>query len=214
MNNTNKYIVELIGTFFLVLVIGLTAEPLAIGSILMALVYMGGHVSGAHYNPAVTLGVLLRKKITLNEAVMYMIFQLIGSFLAAVVIYLVIGSTFYPKPKVDYNYFDAIILELLFSFVLVSVVLNTATTKKNIGNSFFGLAIGFTVLAGAYAIGPWSGGAMNPAVAAGTIIFNLFFTPSAIKYLPIYIAGPFLGAIIAAAIFKFTNKDEFDAPRA
>src|SRR5437879_5565294 len=82
-----KYVVELMGTFFLVLVIGLTGNPLAIGSILMVMIYMGGHVSGAHYNPAVTLAFLLQKKIDTRDAGMYIVFQILGSIGAALIAY-------------------------------------------------------------------------------------------------------------------------------
>ena len=94
-----KYVIELIGTFFLVLVIGLTGNPLAIGSVLMVMIYMGGHVSGAHYNPAVTIAVLMQKKIDTKDAGMYIVFQVLGSIAAAVVAYIITGNTFAPSPN-------------------------------------------------------------------------------------------------------------------
>lgn len=203
-----KYIIELIGTFFLVLVIGLTANPIAIGAILLAMIFMGGHKSGAHYNPAVTLAILIRKKIETNEAIMYMVFQVLGAILAAIIYYMFSSNAFYPKPSVDY--FQAIILETIFTFALASVVLNVATTKKCEGNSFYGLAIGFTVMASAFAIGPLSGGALNPAVALGTILVDTFRGGDSIRFLPIFLIGPFLGGALAAVFFRYINSEEFD----
>src|SRR5438477_3172880 len=169
----NKNITELIGTFFLVFVIGLTGvyatplAPIAIGSILMVMVYMGGPVSGAHYNPAVTLAALIRKRITLNGAIQYWVSQVAGAFLAAFIIYLTYHTAMVP-PSPAHGFHHAmkpLMMEMIFTFALASVVLNVAMSKKSAGNSYFGLAIGFTVLAGAFAAGPLSGGAFNPAVA-------------------------------------------------
>src|ERR1043165_287463 len=98
-----NYITELIGTFFLVFTIGLVIKggktdepfvlaPLAIGSVLMVMVYMGGHVSGAHYNPAVTLAVFMRGKLPASQVLPYWIAQLVGAILAAVMVYLILGK--------------------------------------------------------------------------------------------------------------------------
>src|SRR5918996_4239393 len=94
----NKYVTEFVGTFFLVLTIGLSVlggtpmAPLAIGASLMVMVYMGGHVSGAHYNPAVSLAVLLRGKLQPGDVVPYMAMQILGAFAAAAVVYVVTGQ--------------------------------------------------------------------------------------------------------------------------
>ncbi len=204
-----KYVNELIGTFFLVLVIGLSGNPLAIGSVLMVMVYMGGHISGAHYNPAVTLAVLMRRKIGTNEAIWYMAFQVIGSLLAAFTVYVLTQNTFAPAPGANARMFDALLVEALFTFALASVVLNVATTKVNAGNSYFGLAIGFTVLAGAVAGGPISGGAFNPAVGLGPcLIDTLVGGNDSLMHVWLYLLGPFAGAALAALVFGFTNPDE------
>ncbi len=209
----NKYITELIGTFFLVLVIGLTGNPFAIGSILMVMIYMGGHISGAHYNPAVSLGIYLRGKLGAKDFGFYIVFQLVGAFLAALVYYLINSKTFAPAPGPGVSAWKAILVEFIFTFALVSVVLNTATAKKTEGNSYFGLAIGFTVLAGAFAAGPISGGVFNPAVGIGAILMDTINRGSSIQYLLLYLVGPLLGAGAAALIFRMTNPDEF-APAA
>ena len=217
-----KLIIEFIGTFFLVLVIGLCINrpwpfydtalltPIAIGSILMAMVYMGGPVSGAHYNPAVTLGVFLRKKISGGEAAQYMAVQLLGAIAASGVYFFLLGQSMSPPaPVMEFHYhLKPLLMELLFTFALVSVVLNVATTKKAAGNSYFGLAIGFTVAAGAIAAGPYSGGAFNPAVAVGPMLVGALFGHSAISMAWFYILGQFAGAALAAWVFMITNPDE------
>jgi aquaporin Z len=204
-----NYLTELVGTFFLVLVIGLTGNPIAIGCILMTMVYMGGHISGAHYNPAVTLAILMRKKIEAKDAAMYMIFQVLGAALAAVAVYLSHGSTFAPAPAAGYHYnLKPLMIEMLFTFALTSVVLNVATHSKTASNSFYGLAIGFTVLAAAFAGGPVSGGAYNPAVALGPILVDTIMGGHSMGNIWIYIVGPFAGSAIAALFFKYVNPQE------
>ena len=204
-----KYVNELIGTFFLVLVIGLTGNPLAIGSVLMVMVYMGGHISGAHYNPAVTLALHMRKKIDGKSAGMYMIFQVIGALLATLTVNVLAGHTFAPAPGEGVSSVNALLVEAIFTFALASVVLNVATTKAAAGNSYFGLAIGFTVLAAAFAGGGISGGAFNPAVGLGPcLIDTLVGGNNSLNYVWIYLVGPFVGAGFAAVVFGFTNPDE------
>jgi aquaporin Z len=206
----NKNLTELIGTFFLVITIGLTGNPLAIGSMLMVMVYMGGPISGAHYNPAVTLAALLRKKITMNGAIQYWLSQFIGAFLAAFVIYEIYHIAMTPPaPAIGFNYhLKPLLMEILFTFALATVVMNVAMSKKSAGNSYFGLAIGFTVMASAYAAGSISGAAFNPAVALGPMIMDVFTGGSSIGNLWIYIVGPFAGAAIAAWLYPIMNPDE------
>src|SRR6267154_2490700 len=202
-----KYLIEMIGTFFLVLVIGLTGNPLAIGSVLMVMVYMGGHVSGAHYNPAVTLAILLQKKIDTKDAGMYILFQVVGSMAAAMVVYVITGNTFAPGPAATASTVSALLVEIIFTFALVSVILNVAVSKATSGNSYFGLAIGFTVLAAAYAGGGISGGAYNPAVGFGPcLIDTLVGGNSSLSNVWLYIVGPVIGAVIGSTVFNFTEK--------
>src|SRR5690554_3305904 len=178
---TAKLLTEFIGTFFLVLTVGLTVlggttfAPLAIGSVLMVMVYMGGHVSGGHYNPAVTLGVWMRGgKMATSEVGPYMAVQTAGALVAALVVYVVLGQALHVAPAVETSLFGFFLLELLFTFALVLVVLHTASADATAGNSYYSLAIGFTVLVGAFAAGPISGGAFNPAVALGPILVDVF----------------------------------------
>jgi aquaporin Z len=201
-----KLTVELIGTFFLVLTIGVIVlgngvgviPPLAIGSVLMVMVYAGGHISGAHYNPAVTLAVFVRGKIKAQDVIPYWIAQVAGASLAAlVVIYLVPKGTKPLSPDVA----KSLVAEFLFTFALAYVVLNVATSKATAGNSYYGLAIGFTVLVGAFAVGGISGGAFNPAVAAGVAIMNIV-EPVKIW---IHIVADLAGGLVAGLTFKFLN---------
>ncbi len=208
-----KLLVEFIGTFFLVLTIGLAVAgapaglaPLAIGSALMVLVYAGGHRSGAHYNPAVTLGLWMRGATPAREVGPYMGAQVVGALAAAFVVPVVTGEPLAVAPAADASVGVVFLLELLFTFALVYVVLNVATAKANAGNSYFGLAIGFTVLAGAYAAGPVSGGAFNPAVALGPILADLVVGDGrTLGGLWVYLAATFAGGALAALAFRFIN---------
>jgi len=206
----NKYVTELIGTFFLVLTIGCTVigagagalPPLAIGAALMVMVFAGGHISGAHYNPAVTLAVFLRGRCPARDVGPYMAAQAAGASLAALAVkFLKSNPTVFPiTPEV----LPALLAEFLFTFALAHVVLNVATAKGTSGNSFYGLAIGMTVMAGAFAVGPISGAAFNPAVAIGASILGLFSW----SHLWIYLVANFLGGASAALVFKYLNPKE------
>jgi aquaporin Z len=192
-----KYITEFIGTFFLVLTVGLTVlgespmAPLAIGSSLMIMVYMGGHVSGGHYNPAVSLAVFLRGKMaSVGEFAMYVVSQCAGAVAAALVVYAILGRTFAPAPAATATVTGALTVELLYTFALALVVLNSAVAVKTLGNSFYGLAIGFTIVVAAFAGGPISGGAFNPAVGLGPIVVNALLGGGTVANLWIYLVGP------------------------
>ena len=169
----NKYIAEFIGTFFLVLTIGCTVigagtgviAPLAIGAALMVMVYAGGHISGGHYNPAVTLGVLIRGKVKASDVVPYWVAQFAGAAVAALIVSKCFRAGVAVTPIAP-HVGPALLAEFLFTFALVYVVLNAATAEGTSGNSFYGLAIGMTVMTGAFAVGDISGGAFNPAVAS------------------------------------------------
>jgi aquaporin Z len=201
-----KYLTEFIGTFFLVLTIGCTVvpgaagviPPLAIASALMVMVFAGGHISGAHYNPAVTLAVWIRGKTPTRDVVPYMLSQVAGAVVASVAVGILYGAG---KPMVITAVPQALLAEFLFTFALAYVVLNVATAKGTANNSFYGLAIGFTVLAGAFAVGGISGGAFNPAVAVGAAMMKLI-TASQIW---IHLVADFLGGAVAAGVFIVAN---------
>ena len=210
----NKYITEFIGTFFLIFVIGLAvnlANPfaaLAIASILMVMIYMGGNISGAHYNPAVTLAIFIRGRISPKDMIMYWIFQILGALVAALMVNYITGKVFIPSPTAEYGFIKAFLIEVIFTFALASVVLNVATTKTAAGNSYYGLAIGFTVFAAAVAGGAISGGAYNPAVGIGPLLVSFISGNGHIENIGFYIAGPSIGAVIAAFVFRVMNPTE------
>eukprot|EP01114_Cavostelium_apophysatum_P007789 TRINITY_DN1996_c0_g3_i1.p1 TRINITY_DN1996_c0_g3~~TRINITY_DN1996_c0_g3_i1.p1 ORF type:complete len:262 (-),score=19.69 TRINITY_DN1996_c0_g3_i1:70-855(-) len=221
----SSLIVEFIGTFFLVFTIGINSvdsnpmtqtNPIAIGSILMVMIFMGGHISGAHYNPAVTVGVRLtgRAHISTLNAFLYVCIQTLAGIVAALVVYGFTDKTFSPPPP-NMHPGKAFGAELLWTFGLVSVMLNCATTKSQSMNSFFGLAIGFTVLSGAYTVGSISGGCFNPAVATGPILIDATIGKNSVgKYIWIYWFAPVLGGALASVVFRITNTSEYRAEAA
>lgn len=207
-------VTELVGTLLFVSVLALSGSagnlaPLAIGSALMAMVYMGGHISGAHYNPAVSFGAFLRRRIGVVQMLAYWAVQLIGAALAFVVADLVSGHSpgMHPGPKVDV--FQALAVEILFTTALVLVVLNVAMTKSTQGNQYYGLAIGFTIAAAAFVGGPISGGAYNPAVGFGATFGSAVFGGGGWSDFWLYVAGPLIGAAIGAGIHSLqTDKEQ------
>ena len=203
----NKWIAEFIGTFFLVLTIGCTVipgapgviAPLAIGAALMVMVYAGGHISGAHYNPAVTLAICIRGRCEGKQLIPYWIAQLVACLAASVVAVFLVGKS--GTPMEIKNVPVAFVAEFLFTFALAFVILNSATSKDTAGNSFYGLAIGLTVTAGAFSVGAISGGAFNPAVAVGLAVMKLVNFAD----IWIHIVAELAAAICAALTFKFLN---------
>ncbi len=205
--NLKKYLTEVIGAFFLVLTViltGYTAQgilaPFAIASVLMIMVYAGGHISGGHYNPAVSLAACIRGALSFKQLIQYIISQCLGGALAVLTFYLIIGKTngFYPA---DFNLKSLIISEVLFTFALCYVVLQTATTKNTAGNSYYGFAIGFTVLTGAVAVGgTFCAGAFNPAVALSLGMLNAL-SWAIVGYT---VLANLAGGILAALLFKLT----------
>ena len=200
-------VTEFIGTFFLVLTVGLTMlngspmAPLAIGCSLMIMVYMGGHISGGHYNPAVSFGLMLRGKLPAKDFVPYVLAQIAGAIVAALVVSSTMGRSFAPEPATTASAMQALAIEILYTFALVLVVLNTATHAAVKGNSFYGLAIGFTIVVAAFAGGPISGGAFNPAVGIGPTIVHVMKGSGTWQYLWLYIVGPLAGGALAAGVF-------------
>jgi aquaporin Z len=205
MNIIRKLYVEFIGTFFLVFTVGMasrtagTLAPLAIGAALMVMVFAGGHVSGGHYNPAVSTAVFLRGKLPSSEYLPYLAIQILGALAAALVV-IVLGYN-PPNPMRTAGIGKMLIVEFLFTFALCYVVLNVATARDTEGNSFYGLAIGFTVAAGAFAVGSVSGGAFNPAVAVGATVMGLLSW----SHIWIYLLANLLGGAAAAGGFRLTE---------
>jgi aquaporin Z len=206
----NKYLVEFIGTFFLVFTVGCVVlggtagvmGPLAIAASLMIMVYAGGHISGGHYNPAVTLAVFLRGKCSVTDVVPYWMAQVAGGAIAAFAAMFLYQGAAVEAAAIGENIPAALLAEFLFTFALCYVVLNTATTDATANNSYYGLAIGFTVLVGAIAVGPMTGGAFNPAVAIGASLMGAISKPLIWVYLVANLAG---GAVAAFAYMATTE---------
>lgn len=207
-----RYLTEFLGSFFFVMTIGLVVAtdtplaPLAIGATLMVLVYMGAQVSGAHYNPAVTLALFLRNKMPRGDLLPYIVAQLLGATLGAYMAYVFLDRTFAPAPPPTASPGGAVLVELFYTCLLALVVLNCAARQATKGNSYFGLAIGFTIVIAVFAGGPISGGAFNPGVATGAILINTISGDGNLSNLWIYLAGPFLGGALAAVIFKLQGE--------
>ena len=205
-----KYLAEFIGTFFLVLTVGITVTkanafaPFAIGGVLMVMVYAGGHISGAHFNPAVTLAALVRGVISAVDAAAYVVAQVVGGLLAA------LAARYVARPAAAALSLSgralgvALLVEALFTFALAYVVLNVATSKDNTDNSFYGLAIGGTVLVGAVTVGGLSGGVFNPAVAVGGAVVGLFAWSS----IWVYLLANAVGGAAAGLVFLALNPDD------
>jgi aquaporin Z len=199
-----KLAVEFIGMFMFMFTVGMATNkagagslaPLAIGSILMVMVFAGGHISGGHFNPAVSTAVFRRGRMTAVEYRGYMVTQFVAAILAGLVVRIVGGH------EANGHFAGAgrmLIAEFLFTFALCWVVLNVATARGTEGNSFYGLAIGFTVLVGAFAVGGISGGAFNPAIAVGAMVTGLFKWGN----IWIYLIADFLGGLAAASVFLY-----------
>ena len=207
-----KYIVEGIGTYFLVLIIGLTGNPIAIGIGLSILVYMGGHISGAHYNPAVSLAMIIRGEISVGECLKYVLSQCIGAVAAAYSIILLGADALAVVSKTD-SMTSFFLAEIIFTFLLVFVILNVATHPDTKNNQYYGLAIGLTVAAGAFSVGEISGGVFNPAVSFVPSVLSIidpdieFANIVSHNFFIYYLGATVIGSVIASLLFNFLLKN-------
>ena len=206
-----KLITEFIGTFFLCLTIcvagvfGLSGQnaPFAIAGTLMVMIYAGGHVSGAHYNPAVTISIWIRGACDKSEILPYAISQLAAGALAALVAaHLVVTGSLAEHHPIEP--FDAtgieisiIVSELLFTFALVFVILNVATSESTEGNGYYGAAIALVVLAGALTVGTISLASFNPAVSLSLVVVGKM----AFADIWLHLVPQFLGGWAASFVF-------------
>jgi aquaporin Z len=209
-----KYVTEFIGTFFLVFTIcnAVSAKavlaPLAIGLVLAAMVFAGGHISGGHYNPAVTLAVFLRGRLPATDIAPYMLAQVLGAAAASGLTRWMVGSAPTAFSVSGKDAAVALVAELAMTFALAYVVLSVATSKDHPNNSFYGLAIGSTVLAGAVAVGKLSNGVFNPAVAVGVATAGL----ASWSTLWVYLVANFAGGALAAIAFRLLNPADLEQP--
>jgi aquaporin Z len=207
-----RYLTEFVGTLFFVMTIGLAVAvnnpltPVIIGATLMVVVYMGAHVSGSHYNPAVTLALFLRNKMPRGDLLPYWAAQLLGATVGAFLASMFLDHTFTIAPAATTNTGTALMVEIFYTALLALVVLNCATREATKGNSYYGLAIGFAIVIAAFAGGPISGGAFNPAVAFGSIVIDTVVGSGKLSHLWIYLVGPLAGGIIASAIFQMQGE--------
>jgi aquaporin Z len=208
----NKYLCEFIGTFFLVFTVGNTVidggegviPPLAIGAMLMVMIFATGHISGGHLNPAVTLAVWMRGKMEAKDVPGYWIAQFLGGIIAALLVLFMKGHAAIAPMEFKSGPLVPLLAEFLGTFALAFVVLNVATAKANSNNSFYGLAIGFTVVSAAFALGGYSGGAFNPAVAVGITTMGL----NALGNIWIHLVADFAGGAVAALVFRVVSPED------
>ena len=212
----NRLVNEFLGTFFLVFTICVAAvyqkadvyAPLAIGFVLVAMVYAGGHISKAHYNPAVSLAFLIRGcYISVREMAGFIAVQVLGAALAAIVAILFYRDGMEVQP-LQLSIAPAMVGEILFTFMLVWVIMNVATAKANIGNQFYGIAIGFTVIGGIYTVGTVSLAIFNPAVAIALVMVGKL----SIAQIWIPVLGSLVGGIAAVLVFNLGHPTETCSP--
>lgn len=211
--NMSKYIIEFIGTFFLVFTITLTGNPVAVGGVLTALIYMGYGVSGAQYNPATTIAVWIQKKLNAKKAGFYILSQVLGAAAASAAFHIMYGNTrvFFLSPDIKINILKPLFVEGLFTFAMMMVILYTAVAKRNAGNQYYGLAIGIIVTGIGYAGSYISGGAYNPAVGVVPILMETIMGVCQchpINHAWIYLVGPMAGSAAAALLFRYVLKEE------
>lgn len=211
--NASRYVSEFIGTYLLVFTVGcnvMSGSPAwaatSIACILMVSIYALGAVSGANFNPAVSVALGLSNKMPWNEVCMYCLVQIVAGICGALSYGALFWKVFNLAPQPGFGWWEAALVEILYTFMLCFVVLNVATAGKNNGNQFYGLAIGFVIVAGGYAAGGISGGAFNPAVALGIDVssagigFGWGFA---------YTGYELIGAALASAMFRVVRPDEF-----
>ena len=207
--------IEFLGTSALVLTVGCSVlgarplAPLAIGGVLAVMVYAGGHISGGHYNPAVSLAVWVRGRLASRDLLLYWAAQLVGALLGAVLAHFLIDTRGHATTPTGRDAAVVLLAEFLFTFLLGYVVLNVATSRDNEHNGFYGVAVGTTVMAGAIAVGPLTGGAFNPAVVAGGWVIGLFSGSS----IWLYLLATLLAGATAGGAFRLLNPEDVGPAR-
>ena len=197
-----RQILEFLGTFFVVLSASLTENPLAIGFVYLAMLYIGWRISGGHFNPGVTLALWLRGEFATHRIWSYWIAQLLGAFAALIFEFKLSGSLFIPDVTSTEQLFFIAGLELLFSFALCYVYLAVRTVPSLRDTHLYGLILGFTL------IGLTSmGGLINAAIALSSLILNMLYHGEieihVFNNIMVYVVSPFVGAIAAGLSFDY-----------
>ena len=207
-----KYTIEFFGTFFLLLISALSQNPIAIGLGLAALIYTGAHISGAHYNPAVSLAMLIRGEITKKDCLLYVLFQILGAVFGSLVYFLITNDYFDAIPeKENFNMNQFLIAEFVFTFLLVFTILFVATHPKIKENNYYGAVIGLVVVASQYSIGDISSSVLNPAISIGPSLFNIVDSDSmnmSLAFSPYYIIITLIAGVFSAFIYGFYSKKD------
>ena len=218
-----KYLAEMVGTMVLVLMgcgvavsLGCTSNDpalastvvgtsMAFGLAVVAMAYTIGGTSGCHINPAITLGCMLSGRMKAKEGIMYMVFQVIGAILGSAVLYLctstsgdAIVGTGANACQPGVSVMGGLVAEIVFTMIFVLVVLGTTDSKKGAGQ-FAGLAIGLSLILVHLVCIRYTGTSVNPARSIGPALFE---GGIALQQLWIFIVGPFVGAALAALIWK------------
>jgi glycerol uptake facilitator-like aquaporin len=206
----NKYLIECIGTYFLVLAYGLSGDAIAIGFTLSALVFIGAAVSGAHYNPAISIGAFLLKKLTLSELTGYIISQIVGAFLAASTVLFISSFVFYVEPPINSGFYQQLGIEIILTFLLtLSALVAWIGNKSHKNVATYSFVVGFTLVALVLIGQNISGGIFNPAISIGTSILDYLLGGASYRDVITYTMGPIFGALIAAYTYKFVIEERY-----
>lgn len=203
----NAYILEAIGTFFLVLIFGFTGDALAIGLALMALIYIGFPVSGGHYNPAVSFAFFLKRKLRAVDLVGYLISQLLGAALASIVLLFLSGSVFYVEPPTTTDLYQQAFAEVAFVYLFVLVMLIFSLSNTHRRSKLIGLVAGLTFTGVLLVSTPLSGGVLNPAISIGTATIDLIYGGDSYIYALLYTIAPLTAGALAAFSFSFFHSE-------
>ena len=200
-----RYMMELIGTFFLTVAISLTGNPIAIGLMLMAMIYVGSHISGGHYNPALTLATWIRGKINTNDTIAYMVAQTVGALLAVWVFMMITNTVYAPETAAGVQLGTAIMVEALLVMVLVWVFLVMTSMTSYKGSAVGGVVVGLTLMSIAFI-----GGLFNPAVALGAMMCNMMKGGAFVgmNNALIYVGGPLVGGALASFVYPYFSKKQ------
>lgn len=203
-----RYLAELVGTFFLTMAASFTGEPLAIGLMFMMMIYMVGPISGAHVNPAVSLAMWMQNRLSSIHLGGYVLAQIIGACLVSLLAYAAVGTAVPPKVIPAQALIFAGVIELLLSFVLVTLVLIVKTSNKFRDGHISGLILGLSLAGLASFIGTY-----NPAIALGAILPHLLLgakagaASPALNELLVYVIVPLIGGALAALHFKYMHNE-------